>query len=704
MANDKCFDVEQARAVISDPRYIIDEFIGSGAMACVYKARERGTPNVYALKILREQYRQRKQFLAIFEREAQHMRDLQYPNIVRFYKFVREADSAYIIMDYVQGTAITHLIQDVKSSDIPIPLPKIVRIMAQIARAINYLHSEGFIHRDIKPGNVLLVGEDESAFLTDLGIAGSSDDPSLSGAGTPSYMPHEQQIKESIDHTADIYAFAIMLYEMFTGEKPFIPPTGLTFSEARRAVIEMHEKQPPPSLSQKRDDLPPEIDAIFAKALAKNPTERYQSVLDFAEDVHEVLLPQLPDDLRNFDRIQPQAIERPVQTEIVEVPANPNQVLRWVSIALIVIALLTGVGLWFNSQFNSPIILTDTPTSPTSDTPTVTASVTATSTPTVTVTHTPTATVTHTPTATVTHTPTTEPSVTASPTITPTASDTPQPTAFLADAEAVTLARGANTIGYSTDLNMSMQYVASVRMGRVPLRLPDDRDGFQIMLSIERDSIRDNARFGIIFYSQDEANYLLLLVDAVDNSATLSAVQDGVSSPIERVRFQVVPTSITLTVRDRFIRAEMGAISLQGQFTEWQGGMVALQVPAGEDALRLTDLTISLLDVDTVPAGTLPRVDPLGLLREDVRALSASGNENALVDCTRFNRIYERLDAHALIDGAQEIIAQVQSVSSVIVSRCQTERDNQSVEFGFSDYLNWESGINTVLMRFEQEQ
>src|SRR6188474_3530458 len=111
MAEEQCYSVEEAREFISDPRYTIEEFIGSGAMACVYKVSERGTPNIYALKLLREKYRERQQFIDIFQTEAIHMRDLQYPNIVRFYKFVQEEKSAYILMDYVEGKPLTHYIQ-----------------------------------------------------------------------------------------------------------------------------------------------------------------------------------------------------------------------------------------------------------------------------------------------------------------------------------------------------------------------------------------------------------------------------------------------------------------------------------------------------------------------------------------------------------------------------------------------------------------
>jgi serine/threonine protein kinase len=208
---EQCYGVEAAQELISDPRYIVEEFIGAGAMACVYKVSERGTPNMYALKLLREKYRQRQQFIDIFEIEATHMRDLQYPNIVRFYKFVQEDKSAYILMDYVEGKPLTYYIQASRNGQGLMPLPKIVRIMAQIARAISYLHAEGYIHRDIKPGNVLLAGRDESALLTDLGIAGAMDVQDMyGGAGTPSYMPYEQQTQGTVNQTVDTYAFAIM--------------------------------------------------------------------------------------------------------------------------------------------------------------------------------------------------------------------------------------------------------------------------------------------------------------------------------------------------------------------------------------------------------------------------------------------------------------------------------------------------------------
>src|SRR5688572_16508490 len=152
MVDNNCFSEEEARARIADERYIVEEFIGEGGMACVYRARESGTPNVYALKLLKEQYRQRDEFLAVFQTEAAHMRDLQHPNIVRFYKMVVEARSAYILMDFIDGYPLTKFIQRARATEVPFPLEEAVRIMAQIARAISHLHKEGFIHRDVKPG------------------------------------------------------------------------------------------------------------------------------------------------------------------------------------------------------------------------------------------------------------------------------------------------------------------------------------------------------------------------------------------------------------------------------------------------------------------------------------------------------------------------------------------------------------------------
>lgn len=370
-SQNQCYSVEALRRRIEDQRYIVDKFIGEGGMSCVYRAKERGTPNVYALKLLKEAFRQDKDFLDIFEREASNMRDLQYPNIVRYYRFVIEKQSAYIIMEYVDGNPLTSFIKHMRRTEQDFPLGEVVRIMVQVARAVAYLHQEGYIHYDLKPGNVLLRRTDGRAYLTDLGITGAFGGEVLTGAGTPSYMPYEQQIGMDANHTVDIYSFGIMSFEMLAGRKPFVAPRGGEFNDMRDQLIRMHRYSPVPSIREYRPELPPEVDAIFERALAKTPGDRYQDILQFAKDFHQAVRHLLSDDLQDFENIQPR---RPVSDPDLRDPFDPQPTpfvpprdeeaaartssTRWVVLlgsgAIGLIVLLVAVGILANLGLFTP--------------------------------------------------------------------------------------------------------------------------------------------------------------------------------------------------------------------------------------------------------------------------------------------------------------------------------------------------------------
>lgn len=681
-SNNKCFDVDEARTLITDPRYIIDEFVGSGAMACVYKVRERGTPNVYALKLLREQYRKREKFKEIFQREAKHMRDLQYPNIVRFYKFVLEENSAYIIMDYVEGEALTHYIRQIRRTGKLIKIAKIVRMMAQIARAISYLHTEGFIHRDVKPGNILLIGEDESAFLTDLGIAGAMDEPSLSGAGTPSYMPYEQQVRGTIDHTVDTYAFGIMLYELFTGEKPFAPDPTLPFEEARKVIVEMHRKDPIPSISSKRPELPPIIDSFFEQALAKAPGERYPDILDFARDIHEALLPLLPKDLRDFDNIQAQEAKRSVQRVEVEVPADSNRViLGGIGAILLIILLVTG-GIWLNGQrtettATAPVIVEETVEVSEA---VIEASATVTATPTVTETIAPTST----------------------PLPTATVEITVEATTILENVTVNLLAEGVDTIAYGDNLNSAVPYIASVRDGFVPLQFFGDVNAFRVEMLLDETALIVNQHFGLAFRMQDKDNYLLFSVNSTNSEMHLSRVQSGENIVIQQIPLESgIPSTINLTAENNQIRIEADDSLIQVTDDTWNSGAVALWLPQSDnESPAFSNLVISLIG-EGATSSSIETIPPFQFLLEDIQSLRATGDENSIVDCSQFIEIYTRLDNHSVIEGAGDFVFEAQLASTVIFARCDLERDNSAVEFSFSDYLDWETELLALIVEIE---
>lgn len=674
----KCFDVDEARELISDPRYIIDEFLGAGAMACVYKVHERGTPNVYALKLLREQYRERTQFLEIFEREAIYMRDLQYPNIVRFYKFVIEERSAYILMDYVQGKPLTHYIQQARQTGEPIAIDKIVRIMAQIARAISYLHTEGFIHRDIKPGNVLLVGEDEGAYLTDLGIAGAMDERLLTGAGTPSYMPYEQQTQGEINHTVDIYAFAIMLFEMFTSRKPLIPSPGLSFNEARKEMVELHRKQAIPSISTLRPELPKEMDRFFEQALAKDPHERYLDILDFVQDVHEALLPQLSSDLQRFGDIQAQTITPASQTETSDnaLPENSNLIISIGISALAIIALLVIAGIWANNQ--AGINVTDVAIESTRE---VVAVIEATA-------------------------EITEAIIDPTPTLTTVPTEATEPVETIAEYQ---LAEGVNALAYGEDLSSAIAYLSALGDGFVPLQFGQDVRDFSVNIAFNPETMTE---IGLAFHGQTRENYTLFAVDILESAWTLARVVNGESTVIDSDSIETLPDELSFSVVDDQLTVVADNLNIERTLDQSQAGTVSLWIPPSQEQVAQVDnLEIILLgedatSIETAQLTPLPVQNPLFFLLRDMQALRATGNASAIVNCADFVDIYERLDLHNVLPNASDFVAEAKSINVFIFNRCQLEPNNTEVDFNdsFSDYLTWEDELSTLIDNLVEAQ
>ena len=258
-------------------RYEILKLIGRGGMADVYLAYDRRRMTQVAIKVLREDLAEDPDFLRRFAREAQALAQLDHPNIVRFYSFERQGEIAFIVLDYVSGTTLRRRLLKHEG---PLSLEETTRILQQVGGALNYAHSEGFIHRDIKPGNVML-RDDGVALLADFGISRAMESATLTTvtAGTPAYMSPEQITGKSLDVRTDIYSLGVMLYQMVTGRRPFTgEESGLTETSTVGRLREAHLRLAPPDPSRFNPQASSEVSRVILRALAKRPDDRWPDV------------------------------------------------------------------------------------------------------------------------------------------------------------------------------------------------------------------------------------------------------------------------------------------------------------------------------------------------------------------------------------------------------------------------------------------
>jgi serine/threonine protein kinase len=258
-------------------RYQILEQLGEGGMATVYKAYDTRLERFVAIKVIRtDQFAPSllEEMMKRFEREAKALAKLSHPNIVHVHDYGEYEGAPYLVMEYLPSGTLKQRPGD------PMPWQQALRIILPIAQALAYAHEHNIIHRDIKPGNILLT-EKGLPMLSDFGIAKileSTDTATLTGAGmtigTPEYMAPEQWTGNS-GPLSDIYSLGVVLYELVTGRKPFTADTPV-------AVMLKQIKDPLPRPRQFVPDLPEDLENVLLKALQRQPEERYQSMNEFA--------------------------------------------------------------------------------------------------------------------------------------------------------------------------------------------------------------------------------------------------------------------------------------------------------------------------------------------------------------------------------------------------------------------------------------
>ncbi len=264
-------------------KYEIINILGKGAMGIVYKALDPVINREVAIKTIRfdlaHEDSENEEIMQRFMREAQAAGKLSHPNIITIYDVGREESVTYIVMQLIEGKSLQRVI----ATGEKLTAQEVIDLMTQICSALDYAHRNGIVHRDMKPGNILLDKEGKP-FICDFGVARvdtSTLTQSGTAVGTPSYMSPEQVMGKKVDKRSDIFSLGCILFELLTGRRPFE-------AESITTVIYKIINEEPPPLSEVKKGLPVGFEHIIDRALAKDANARYQSCADLAADLRRV--------------------------------------------------------------------------------------------------------------------------------------------------------------------------------------------------------------------------------------------------------------------------------------------------------------------------------------------------------------------------------------------------------------------------------
>lgn len=263
--------------------YVILGVLGSGGMSAVYRAQDVRLGRAVALKLINVNQSHGPGFAARFQREARMLARLDHPNILPLWDVGQSGALLYLVTPVVEGGSLRDLRLRLGGR---VPVAQALALAAQVADALHHAHQRGVIHRDVKPGNLLL-HRDGRVVLADFGIARSEHERSDISAtdlaiGTPYYIAPEQALGDLVDGRADIYSLGAVLYEMLSGRPPYLAES------TTRVLVQMLD-EPPPPLCQVNPWLSPEVQAVVMRALASQPDERYPTAASFAADLRKLL-------------------------------------------------------------------------------------------------------------------------------------------------------------------------------------------------------------------------------------------------------------------------------------------------------------------------------------------------------------------------------------------------------------------------------
>ena len=340
--NDETLEAELAGINVSEAdwrlgNYQILEEIGRGGMGVIYRARQRHSRRIVAVKRILTYHADSQETLVRFRREAEAAAKLDHPNILPIYEVGENEDGLpSFSMKFAAGGSLVDAAPDLRKEP-----RRIVRLMAKVARAVEYAHAEGILHRDLKPGNILLDGRGEP-LVSDFGLAKWLDRTSelthtLTIFGTPGYIAPEQAKGSAAKLTpaADIYSLGAILFNLLTGRTPFL-------GEHALAVIQQAAEKPAPKLRSLTRTLDRDLETICAKCLEREPSARYRSAADLAEDLERWLAGH-------------HIIARPVSAPVrVWRWSRRNPILAGMTALLLAMGAAVGVMVWKAEMISPP--------------------------------------------------------------------------------------------------------------------------------------------------------------------------------------------------------------------------------------------------------------------------------------------------------------------------------------------------------------
>lgn len=275
--------MKNTEGVILNNRYKIEELAGSGGMARVYRAKDLQSDRILAIKSLKDEFLDDQEFVRRFDLEARAAASLSHPNIVKVFGIGEDKGMRYIAQQYIHGQSLKDEIADVGKLNWQVAAP----IAIQIALALEHAHERGIIHRDIKPGNILLTKEGV-AMVTDFGIARAVNTNTVTmtagnALGSVHYFSPEQAKGTLVDNRTDIYSLGILMYEMLTGEVPFDGDSAVTI-----AVRHLQEAPKPPR--ELEPSIPQGMEDIILRCLQKSPSDRYQNTRELIDDLDRFMI------------------------------------------------------------------------------------------------------------------------------------------------------------------------------------------------------------------------------------------------------------------------------------------------------------------------------------------------------------------------------------------------------------------------------